>query len=47
MFYVIEGAGTILVDEREVRVSPGSVVFVPAGVRHGIGADAGSRLALM
>ena len=47
MFYVIEGAGTIVVDQEEVRVSAGSIVFVPAGVRHGIGADAGSRLALM
>lgn len=47
IFYVIEGNGTILVDEEEVPVSAGSVVFVPAGARHGIRADAGGRLALM
>ncbi len=47
IFYVIEGGGTIQVDEQEVRVSAGSMIFVPAGARHGIRADAGSRLALM
>jgi quercetin dioxygenase-like cupin family protein len=47
IFHVIEGGGTILVDENEVPVSAGSVVFVPAGSRHGIRADAGIRLALM
>ncbi|MGE5754003.1 MAG: cupin domain-containing protein [Deltaproteobacteria bacterium] len=47
IFHIIEGRGTILVDEDEVPVSAGSVVFVPAGSRHGIRADAGIRLALM
>jgi quercetin dioxygenase-like cupin family protein len=47
MFHVIDGAGTIVVDEQEVQVAVGSIVFVPAGVRHGIRADAESRLALM
>src|SRR5512135_1084668 len=47
IFYVIEGAGTITVEEEEAAVSAGSVVFVPAGARHGIRADAGGRLALM
>ncbi len=47
MFYVIEGAGTIVVNEQDVQVSAGSIVFVPSGVRHGIRADAGGQLALM
>jgi quercetin dioxygenase-like cupin family protein len=47
IFHVIEGGGTILVDEEEAPVSAGSVVFVPAGSRHGVRADAGIRLALM
>lgn len=47
IFHVIEGGGTILVDADEEPVSAGSIVFVPAGSRHGIRADAGIRLALM
>ena len=47
IFHVIEGGGTILLDEEEVPVSAGSIVFVPAGARHGIRADAGIRLALI
>ena len=47
IFYVIEGKGTIAIAEEEVRVSAGSVVYGPSGVRHGIRADAGVRLALM
>ncbi len=47
IFHVIEGKGTVVVGEEEVRVSAGSVVFGPLGVRHGIRADAGDRLALM
>ncbi len=47
LFYVIDGEGTIQAGEEEVRVTATSVVFVPAGTRHGIKADAGNRLALM
>jgi mannose-6-phosphate isomerase-like protein (cupin superfamily) len=47
IFYVIEGKGTIVIGEEEVPVSAGSVVYGPLGVRHGIRADAGGRLALM
>jgi mannose-6-phosphate isomerase-like protein (cupin superfamily) len=47
IFYVIAGKGTIVVGEEIVPVSAGSVVFGPLGVRHGIRADAGDRLALM
>jgi len=47
IFHVVEGTGTIVVGEEEVRVSSGSLVYGPSGVRHGIRADAGGRLALM
>lgn len=47
IFYVIEGGGTILVDEVEVPVFAGSIMLVPAGARHGVRADAEVRLALM
>ena len=47
IFYVIAGSGTISVGDEIVPVSAGSVVFGPLGVRHGIRADAGDRLALM
>lgn len=47
IFYVIAGKGSIVIGEEEVPVSAGSVVFGPLGVRHGIKADAGERLALM
>jgi quercetin dioxygenase-like cupin family protein len=47
IFFVIAGKGTIVVGEEGIPVSAGSVVFGPMGVRHGIMADAGDRLALM
>ncbi len=47
IFHVIEGEGTIVVGEEDAPVSAGSIVFVPAGQRHGIRADRGGRLALM
>src|SRR5438309_12090993 len=34
-FYVLEGEYVMFLDEREVRCSAGSFVFVPAGMRHG------------
>jgi quercetin dioxygenase-like cupin family protein len=38
-FDVIEGEGTILIDGREMRGAPGTVLYVPAGVEHGMRAD--------
>ena len=32
--FVIEGAGRVLIEDTWHAVGPGSVVFVPAGVRH-------------
>jgi quercetin dioxygenase-like cupin family protein len=36
---VLEGEGTILIDGREVRGTPGTVLYVPAGTEHGFRAD--------
>lgn len=43
-FYVIEGTFTFLFGNREVEAPPGSVVFVPRGMRHGFKAAEGSRV---
>ncbi len=39
-FDVIEGQGTLLVDGNDIQATPGTVVYVPAGVEHGLRADA-------
>ncbi len=36
---VVEGCGTLLVDGRELTGEPGTVLYVPAGVEHGMRAD--------
>ena len=38
-FDVLEGEGTILIDGRELRGTPGMTLYVPAGVEHGFRAD--------
>ena len=35
MQYILEGTGTIWLDEKEVRVKPGDLVIIPKGVAHG------------
>lgn len=48
VFYCVEGSGAITFTEQDdVPISPGAVVFVPAGVRHGVATDPDSRLVLM
>ena len=39
MFDVLEGEGTILIDGREMRGVPGTMLYVPAGTEHGFRAD--------
>jgi mannose-6-phosphate isomerase-like protein (cupin superfamily) len=34
VYYVIAGQGTMTLDEEEVELHPGVVVYVPRGVRH-------------
>ncbi len=38
-FDVVEGEGTFLIDGREMRGVSGSILFVPAGIEHGMRAD--------
>ena len=47
LFYVIEGRGTFIVDDKEVPVEETSLILVPAKVKHGISADKDSRLVVM
>jgi len=39
VFDVLEGEGTILIDGREMRGMPGTILYVPAGTEHGFRAD--------
>jgi quercetin dioxygenase-like cupin family protein len=39
VFDVLEGEGTILIDGREMRGIPGTILYVPAGIEHGFRAD--------
>ena len=47
LFYVIEGRGTFIIDDKEVPVEETTLVLVPARVKHGISADKNSRLVVM
>ncbi len=33
-YYVIDGQGTMILDDEEIELHPGVVVYVPRGVRH-------------
>jgi quercetin dioxygenase-like cupin family protein len=48
IFYVVEGRGVITFEDREnIPVKPGSVVFTPSGVVHGVETTDKERLVLM
>lgn len=48
IFYVVEGTGTITFEDRDdIPVEPGSVVFTPSGVVHGVETSKDQRLILM
>jgi len=34
IYYIIEGTGSMIVDDEEITVHPGVVVYVPRGTRH-------------
>ena len=34
IYHVIEGHGTMILDDEEIELHPGVVVYVPRGVRH-------------
>lgn len=48
IFYVVEGKGVITFEDRDdIQVKPGSVVFIPSGVVHGVDTTDSDRLILM
>ncbi len=48
IFYCVEGIGSIsFVEQEDVPIKPGSVVFVPAGIEHGVDTVGDSRLVIM
>ncbi|MCB1437363.1 MAG: cupin domain-containing protein [Rhodobiaceae bacterium] len=47
VFYVVEGSGAITFEDDEIAVTAGSLVFVPAGIRHGVRTDPESQLVLL
>ena len=46
VFDVLEGEGTILIDGREMRGVPGTILYVPAGTEHGFRADGSDKWVL-
>lgn len=47
-FYVVEGNGKIIFEDRDdISVKPGNVVFVPAGIPHGIATNDTDRLVII
>jgi len=48
IFFCVEGRGAItFADRDDIPIAQGSIVFVPAGVRHGVATVRDSRLVLM
>jgi quercetin dioxygenase-like cupin family protein len=47
IFMIMEGTGTITVGGEEVRVGPGSLVYAPADVKHGIQPDRDGRMVMV
>ncbi|MGE5141634.1 MAG: cupin domain-containing protein [Rudaea sp.] len=45
-FDVVEGEGTLLAGGQEYRAGPGTTLYVPAHVRHGLRADGPARWVL-
>lgn len=47
VYLVVEGRGTLLLDDRTAPLEPGSLTVVPEGVPHGIRNDGGARLVVL
>jgi quercetin dioxygenase-like cupin family protein len=47
IFIIMEGSGTITVGGEPVRVGPGSLVFAPADIKHGIEPDRDVRMVMV
>lgn len=46
-FYVIDGEGSLVIEDEGIPVEQGSFILVPAGVRHMARADRDSRFVVM
>lgn len=44
VYQVLEGTGTFLLEDRELPMSPGTMLIAPSGVPHGIRNDGDARL---
>lgn len=47
IFIIMEGTGTITVGGEAVRVGPGSLVYAPADIKHGIEPDRDGRMVMV
>ena len=47
IYYILEGQGVLLYDEQRVAVKRDDFMYLPVGVRHGIGNSANGRLRLL
>lgn len=50
VLYITEGEGIVATEEKEVKVTPGTIIFIPAGEKHWHGAtkdSAFSHIAVM
>jgi quercetin dioxygenase-like cupin family protein len=47
IFMIMEGTGTITIGGEPVRVGPGSLVYAPADIKHGIQPDPESKMVMV
>ena len=47
IFIIMDGTGTITVGNEAVRVGPGSLVYAPADIKHGIEPDRDGRMVMV
>ncbi len=47
IFIILEGTGSITIGGEPVRVGPGSLVFAPADIKHGIEPDRDGRMVMV
>lgn len=47
IFMILEGTGTITIGSEAVRVGPGSLVYAPADIKHGIQPDREGRMVMV
>ncbi|MGH7004003.1 MAG: cupin domain-containing protein, partial [Alphaproteobacteria bacterium] len=47
IFMILEGTGTITVGAEPVRVGPGSLIYAPADIKHGIQPDKDGRMVMV